>query len=135
MPPSVTMRFELDRSLAVPLGVQLRGKIRYGIACGELRPGERLPSVRELAAQIGIAPMTVASVYRELQEAELLEARGGSGTFVASGSPEDQTRRSGLLRLRLRIDALLRDAARLGLILPMSCPSSICACGPRRRTG
>lgn len=111
----VTTGFDLDRSLPVPLGVQLRGKIKYGIACGELRPGERLPSVRELAAQIGIAPMTVASVYRELQEAELLEARGGSGTFVASGSPEDQTRRSGLLRLRLRIDALLRDAARLGL--------------------
>jgi DNA-binding transcriptional regulator YhcF (GntR family) len=109
------MSFGLDRSLPVPLGVQLRGRIKYGIACGELRPGERLPSVRELAAQIGIAPMTVAAVYRELQEAELLEARGGSGTFVASGGPEDMTRRSGLQRLQLRIDGLLRDAAALGL--------------------
>jgi DNA-binding transcriptional regulator YhcF (GntR family) len=109
------MSFGLDRSLPVPLGVQLRGKIKYGIACGELRAGERLPSVRELAGQIGIAPMTVAAVYRELQDAELLEARGGSGTFVASGAPEDLTRRSALQRLRLRIDALLRDAAALGL--------------------
>jgi DNA-binding transcriptional regulator YhcF (GntR family) len=111
----VTMSFVLDRSLPVPLGVQLRGKIKYGIACGELRPGERLPSVRELAAQIGIAPMTVAAVYRELQETELLDARGGSGTFVGSGGSKDATRRSGLLHLRLRVDALLRDASALGL--------------------
>jgi DNA-binding transcriptional regulator YhcF (GntR family) len=109
------MPVALDRSLPVPLGVQLRGRIKYGIVCGELRPGERLPSVRELAAQIGIAPMTVAAVYRDLQEAELLEARGGSGTFVASGGPEDMSRRSGLQRLQLRIDALLRDAVALGL--------------------
>ncbi len=112
------MSFTLDRSLSVPLGVQLRGRIRYGIACGELRPGERLPSVRELAARIGIAPMTVATVYRELQEAELLEGRGGSGTFVASSHTEDQARRTALQRLRSRIDALLRDAEALGLNTP-----------------
>jgi DNA-binding transcriptional regulator YhcF (GntR family) len=112
---AVTTRFALDRSLPVPLGVQLRGKIKYGIACGELRPGERLPSVRDLAVQIGIAPMTVAAVYRELQEAELLEARGGCGTFVASSGAEDATRRDGLRRLRQRVDALLRDAEALGL--------------------
>ena len=112
---AVTTRFALDRSLPVPLGVQLRGKIKYGIACGELRPGERLPSVRDLAVQIGIAPMTVAAVYRELQEAELLEARGGSGTFVASSGAEDMTRRDGLRRLRQRVDALLHDAEALGL--------------------
>jgi DNA-binding transcriptional regulator YhcF (GntR family) len=111
----VVTRFALDRSLPVPLGVQLRGKIKYGIACGELRPGERLPSVRDLAVQIGIAPMTVAAVYRELQEAELLEARGGCGTFVASSGAENVTRRYGLRRLRQRVDALLHDAEALGL--------------------
>jgi len=115
VPDAVTTRFALDRSLPVPLGVQLRGKIKYGIACRELRPGERLPSVRDLAVQIGIAPMTVAAVYRELQEAELLEARGGCGTFVASCGAENATRRDGLRRLRQRVDALLRDAKALGL--------------------
>jgi DNA-binding transcriptional regulator YhcF (GntR family) len=95
--------------------VQLRGRIKYGIACGELLPGERLPSVRDLAVQIGIAPMTVAAVYRELQEAEILEARGGSGTFVAASGAENATRRDGLRRLRQRVDALLRDAEALGL--------------------
>ncbi|WP_227309380.1 GntR family transcriptional regulator [Acidisoma cellulosilyticum] len=112
------MSFALDRSLPVLLGVQLRGRIKYGIACGELRPGERLPSVRELATQIGIAPMTVATVYRELKEVELLEGRGGSGTFVAWSGAEDKARRSGLQQLRARIDALLSDAEALGLDRP-----------------
>ena len=73
----------LDRSLPIPLGVQLRGLIEYGIACGELPPGTRLPSVRELAGAGGLAPMTVATVYKEMQENGLIAARAGSGTFVA----------------------------------------------------
>jgi DNA-binding transcriptional regulator YhcF (GntR family) len=101
--------------LPVPLGAQLLGKIKYGIACGELRPGDRLPSVRELAGQAGIAPMTVAAVYRELQKMELLEGRCGSGTFVASLGARDDTGRVGLQRVIQRIDGLLRDARRLGL--------------------
>ena len=109
------MRFDLNRSLPVPLGLQLRGKIKYGIACGELRAGERLPSVREMAVQVGLAPMTVANVYRELQDAELLEARAGSGTFVAQGSAPDARRRRGLRRLQSRIDTLLAEAEALGL--------------------
>ena len=80
------MRFQVDRDLPVPLGVQLRGLIEYGIACGELSIGERLPSVRELADAIGVAPMTVSQVYRDLKKAGLIEARSGSGTFVADGS-------------------------------------------------
>lgn len=108
-------RFGLDRSLPVPLGIQLLGKIKYGIACGELRPGERLPSVREMAAQVGLAPMTVANVYRELQGAELIEARPGSGTFVAQGSAPDARRQRGLRRMQAQIDALLREAEALGL--------------------
>ena len=41
------MPFNIDPDLPVPLGVQLRGLIEYGIVCGQLQPGERLPSVRE----------------------------------------------------------------------------------------
>ena len=43
------MEFSVDRDLPVPLRTQLQGLIEYGIACGELVPGELLPSVRELA--------------------------------------------------------------------------------------
>jgi DNA-binding transcriptional regulator YhcF (GntR family) len=98
--------FVLDRSLPVPLGVQLRGLIEYGIACGQLVGGERLPSVRELAAELAIAPMTVAAVYRELRRAQLIVTRPGAGTFVMEPSHEPSHEPSTADALR-RFDELL----------------------------
>src|SRR3546814_11458126 len=87
------MNLQIDRELPVPLGVQVRGMIEYGISCGELATGERLPSVRELADALNVAPMTVAQVYRDLRDSGLIHTRQGLGTVVAahpgswSGSP------------------------------------------------
>lgn len=69
----------LDRALPVPLGTQLRGLIEFGIALGELSPGQRLPSVRELAGRANVAPMTVATVYTELRLSGLIETKPGAG--------------------------------------------------------
>ena len=87
------MNLRIDRDLPVPFGVQLRGLIEYGIACGELAPGSRLPSVRELAASLGLAPMTVSQVYKELKASGLIEGRAGAGTFVAAIDPGDRPTR------------------------------------------
>ena len=74
------MEFSVDRDLPVPLGVQLRGLIEYGIACGELVPGDRLPSVRELADPLGVAPMTVSQVYARIAGGRAcIEAQRGAG--------------------------------------------------------
>jgi DNA-binding transcriptional regulator YhcF (GntR family) len=104
----------LDRRLPVPLGVQLRGLIEYGMACGELAFGSRLPSVRDLAQASGLAPMTVAAVYRDLRAAGLITTRPGSGTFVADNARAPPPR-AAMARLHERIDDLLveADAARL----------------------
>ncbi|GGM56074.1 hypothetical protein GCM10008956_34900 [Deinococcus arenae] len=75
--------FSLDRTLGVPLGAQLRGQIEYGIACGELPRGARLPSVRELSQGLGVAHVTVAQVYKELLAQGLIVTARGRGTFVA----------------------------------------------------
>ncbi|MFC4454028.1 GntR family transcriptional regulator [Deinococcus sonorensis] len=75
--------FTIDRSLNVPLGVQLRGQIEYGIAGGELARGSRLPSVRELSQELGLAHVTVAQVYKELLALGLIVTHPGRGTFVA----------------------------------------------------
>jgi DNA-binding transcriptional regulator YhcF (GntR family) len=72
-----------------PLFDQLRIQIIDGIRDGRLSPGTRLPTVRELAGQIGLAVNTVARAYRELEAAGVLETRGRYGTFVARADPAD----------------------------------------------
>jgi DNA-binding transcriptional regulator YhcF (GntR family) len=109
------MRLHIDRSLPVAISAQLLGQIEYGVSCGSLPPGSRLPSVRELAADLGMSPVTVSQVYRTLQERGLIDTRQGSGTFV-SGSDEQPA--DAAIRLNLihqQIDSLLRSAERLGI--------------------
>ncbi|GAA4021002.1 hypothetical protein GCM10022631_38650 [Deinococcus rubellus] len=73
----------IDRSLGVPVGTQLRGQLEYGIACGDIPRGARLPSVRELSQELGVAHVTVAGVYKELLSLGLIVTSRGRGTFVA----------------------------------------------------
>jgi DNA-binding transcriptional regulator YhcF (GntR family) len=78
-----------DPQASKPLFDQLRGQIIDGIRAGRLPPGTRLPTVRELAAELGMAVNTVARAYRELESAGILETRGRFGTFVARTDPAD----------------------------------------------
>jgi len=65
-----------------PLAEQVREQIRGLVTTGQLAAGERLPSVRQLAHDLGIAPRTVAKAYKALQEEGVLETRTGGGTRV-----------------------------------------------------
>lgn len=112
------MNLRVDRELPVPLGTQLRGLIEYGIACGEIGPGSRLPSVRELAAGLGLAPMTVSQVYKELKALGLLEAHAGAGTFVAAAEDPTGERPARLKAVREGLDRLIASARALGVTLP-----------------
>lgn len=78
-----------DPQASRPLFDQLRSQIIDGIRGGRLSPGTRLPTVRELAAELGMAVNTVARAYRELESAGILETRGRFGTFVARTDPAD----------------------------------------------
>ena len=77
------MVFHLDRNLPISLTEQIKGQIKYAIAYGQYISGDQLPSVRELANQLDVAPMTIARVYRELGEESLIVSSQRSGTFVA----------------------------------------------------
>lgn len=79
----------LDARAARPLFEQLRTQIITGVREGRLPPGARLPTVRELAGQLGLAVNTVARAYRELETAGILETRGRFGSFVARADPAD----------------------------------------------
>ncbi len=76
----------LDPDSPVPPYEQVRLQISQAIASGALGPATRLPTVRQLAADLGLAANTVARSYRELELAGLIETRGRHGTFVA-GAP------------------------------------------------
>jgi DNA-binding transcriptional regulator YhcF (GntR family) len=101
----------IDKSLPIPVGRQLHGLLSYVIAFGFIPSGERLPSVRELAQAVGVAPMTVNDVYQELREAGLIEIRAGVGAFATSDGQQDAER----LALRADIAALIEKGARIGL--------------------
>jgi DNA-binding transcriptional regulator YhcF (GntR family) len=109
------MDFFVDRDLPVPLRTQLQGLIEYGIACGELAPGEALPSVRELAEKVGVAPMTVSQVYADLKAAGLIDTRPGSGTFVSDSHQARLAGRAEATELHRQIDHLIDESRRLGI--------------------
>jgi DNA-binding transcriptional regulator YhcF (GntR family) len=81
------MRFWFVHSDEVSLREQICTQVTLGIASGELKPGERLPSTRELARRFGLHPNTVSAAYSQLQQEKQLERRHGSGVYVARTAP------------------------------------------------
>jgi DNA-binding transcriptional regulator YhcF (GntR family) len=76
--------FAIDPAAASPPYLQVREQVAAGIRDGALPVGARLPTVRALAAELDLAPNTVARAYRELEEAGLIATQGRRGTFVAA---------------------------------------------------
>lgn len=86
-----------------PIYVQIAERVRYAVASGVLRPGELVPSVRELAKQLVVNPNTVARAYRDLQGEGLLETVRGMGLAVTAKAVESsQAARREQVRARLR---------------------------------
>ncbi|MGW0708630.1 GntR family transcriptional regulator [Streptomyces sp. NPDC002643] len=74
----------VDTTSQVPPYEQIRAQLGALIVTGRLIEGDRLPTVRQLAADLGLAPGTVARAYRELEAAELIRTRRGAGSRVAA---------------------------------------------------
>ncbi len=82
------MELLIDTKSGVPFYRQIIEQIKFGIARGELAPGDRLPTVRQLAVDLSINPNTVIRAYRELEIEGVLDTQQGSGTFVGQQKPE-----------------------------------------------
>ena len=80
---------QVDTDSPVALFDQLRMAVIDAVRKGRLAPGTRLPTVRELAAELGLAVNTVARAYRELESAGIVETRRRWGTFIARSDPAD----------------------------------------------
>jgi DNA-binding FadR family transcriptional regulator len=81
----------IDREGEVPVGVQLAWALRGAIESGVLRPGDRLPPLRELAEEVGVNANTLRAAYAKLEADGLIETRHGSGTFVTGRAGRDLT--------------------------------------------
>jgi len=105
MPPELEL--SVDRRSELPLGAQLSARIRAAVAERKLAPGDRLPSVRELATAAGVNVNTARSVYARLESEGLVRIEHGRGTFVASGSGDEASTRRELRRQIAQLEAAL----------------------------
>jgi GntR family transcriptional regulator len=109
------MFLRVEKGSAVPVSRQIADQIAALCASGSLRPGERLPSVRELARELAVNQNTVLRVYERLTGEGVLEMRHGQGTFV---SPHASS--AGTAAHRARLLEELRQIARQGVGLGMT---------------
>jgi GntR family transcriptional regulator len=109
--PSIA--FRLDPTSGVPTYLQLVQQVEHALRLGYLKPGDQLPKVREVVADLAINPNTVLKAYRDLEHKGLASGRPGQGTFVMAtlsqvGLPE-------IAGLRRSLRAWLADSADAGL--------------------
>lgn len=84
----------LDVRSGVPVYRQIIDQVLGGIAAGSLKPGDQLPTVRQVAVDLAINPNTVVRAYRELEIRGVLETHQGTGTFITEKKPaEDELER------------------------------------------
>ena len=72
----------IDPRSPTPLYAQIAARLKLAVAAGELRPGDTLPSVRQLAARLRVNPATVVQAYHDLEGEGFVEMKQGTGTFV-----------------------------------------------------
>lgn len=105
---------QIDPRSPVPLYDQIATRIRVAVAAEELRAGDALPSVRQLAKRLRVNPATVVQAYRELEREGFVEMKQGAGTFVRTVEPARRKRARDEQAVRLA-RRLLEQGARMGI--------------------
>src|SRR5689334_17848532 len=85
-PTPSPIEFRLDPASGVPTYLQLVRQVEDALLVGYLKPGDQLPKVRQVVAELAINPNTVLKAYRELDYKGLASGRPGQGTFVEAGA-------------------------------------------------
>ena len=98
------MKIQIDTKSGVPIYRQIIEQIKFAVARGQLSPGDRLATVRQLAVDLAVNPNTVVRSYRELELEGVIETQQGSGTFVGQERPAIDA-----LERRRMLDQILTD--------------------------
>lgn len=104
----------IDPRDKTPIYAQLERGLRAAIATSRLRPGDQLPTVRQLAVDLRVNANTVARVYGELERAGVIETRRGVGSFISATPAQARPPREHDRRLRAFVTRVLADADTAG---------------------
>ena len=90
------MKINIQTNIATPVFQQIVDQVHFNISAGESLPGERLPSIRALATELGVAPNTVSKAYRQLEFRGLISAHDRSGYSVLAAAPDSRYQARGV---------------------------------------
>jgi GntR family transcriptional regulator len=107
------IQFRIDHRSGVPPYLQIVRQVEHAVRLGLLRPGDRLPTVKEIAGELAVNPNTVLKAYRELDHRGLTEGKVGQGTFITSSVSAVAPAERKLLRRGLH--SWMRGAREAGL--------------------
>ncbi len=108
------MPLHLEFTGGAPIYAQIVEQIKHQVATGKLRPGEQLPTIRQLAVELRINPSTVARAYTELEHAGVLDTQQGRGTYIAEQPDEAHLARVRRERLTTIVRTAVLEALSLG---------------------
>jgi GntR family transcriptional regulator len=108
------MELQVDLESGVPLYMQLVDRIKQMVVSGQLLPGQQLPTIRQLAADLRINYNTVGRAYSILDEEGVISTQQGRGTYITSRLDEGQLRKLRLDKLRGMIGNAVHEARALG---------------------
>ncbi len=106
--------FHIDQKSSIPIYVQIMDQIKHHIATGVLKPGQQLPTIRELAVELTINLHTVAHAYAELEREGFLTIQRGRGTFISDVDHQEQLGDLRESKLQALVESLVAEAMSLG---------------------
>lgn len=108
------MQIKVDLRSKVPIYIQIMDQVKHLIAIGVLRPGDQLPTVRQLATDLRVNFNTVARAYRLLDEEGLISTQHGRGTYILPPASEENSEQLRKQSLEWLTRHVLNEAHRLG---------------------
>ncbi len=108
------MKIQVDLTDHVPIYIQIMDQIKHMIATGELQPGDQLPTVRQLAADLRVNFNTIARAYRLLDEESIISTQHGRGTYILEPTSDADNEELRMKVLERLANYLLQQSDSLG---------------------